>query len=357
MSQPPPPELPVIAVSTMSATIYQEFSASLEGSKDIEIRPQVEGYLERIYVDEGAYVRKGQLLFQINARPYREQLNNAQASLAAARAGLSNAAINVSKLTPLVQHNVISDVQLKTAQTAYEAAAANVAQAQAQVGNARISLGYTSIKAPAEGYIGRIPFKTGSLVGMSTPEALTVVSDIKVVFAYFSMSENDFLQFKNQYEGGTIEEKIKKMPPVELVLPDGSLYPQKGIVQMVAGQFDNTIGAITFRAAFPNPDWLLRSGNTGKVRIAKELKAALVVPQEATFEIQDKVFVFAVGDSNKVTSKPLTISGKTSTYYFVESGVQANEKIVFAGTGNLSDGMVIVPQPISTDSLFKAKPF
>ncbi|MCU7547769.1 efflux RND transporter periplasmic adaptor subunit [Chitinophagaceae bacterium LB-8] len=352
----PPPSLPVVTVINMPATTYQEYSASLEGIKDIEIRPQVEGYLERIYVDEGAYVRRGQPLFQINVRPYREKLNNARASLAAAKANLSNAEINVSKLTPLVQNNVVSDVQLKTAKTAYDAAVANVAQAQAMVASAQIDLGYTSIKAPVDGYIGRIPFKTGSLVLMNTPQALTVISDIKEVYAYFSLSENDFIQFKNRNEGNTIEEKIKKMPPVELVLPDGSLYPQKGKVQIVAGQFNNTIGAITFRAAFPNTDRLLRSGNTGKVRIAKELKTALVVPQEATFEIQDKVYVFAVGDSNKVASKPLMISGKTEAYYFVESGVKADEKIVFAGIGNLKDGMVIVPQPISTDSLFKVKP-
>ena len=356
MMEQPPPALPVVTVSNTPATTYQEFSASLEGSKDIEIRPQVEGYLDKIYVDEGAYVRKGQLLFQINSRPYNEQLNNAKASLAAAKANLANAEINVSKLTPLVQNNVISDVQLKTAKTTYDAAAANVAQAQAAVGNAQINLGYTLIKAPVDGYVGRIPFKTGSLVGINTPTALTVVSEIKEVYAYFSLSENDFMQFKNQYEGKTIEEKIKKMPPVELVLPDGSIYSQKGKVQIVAGQFDNTIGAISFRAAFPNTDRLLRSGNTGKVRIAKVLNAALVVPQEATFEIQDKVFVFAVGDSNKVASKPITISGKTNAYYFVESGVKAGEKIVFSGTGSLKDGMVIVPQLISTDSLFKAKP-
>lgn len=352
----PPPSLPVVKVINMPGTTYQEYSAALEGRKDVEIRPQVEGYLDRIYVDEGAYVRRGQSLFQINARPYREQLNNARASLAAARANLSNAEINVSKLTPLVQNNVISDVQLKTAKTAYDAAVANVAQAQAMVANAQINLGYTSIKAPVDGYIGRIPFKTGSLVGMNTSQALTVISDINEVYAYFSLSENEFIQFKNQNEGNTIEEKIKMMPPVELVLPDGSLYAQKGKIQIVTGQFNNTIGAITFRAAFPNTDRLLRSGNTGKVRISKELKNALVVPQEATFEIQDKVFVFAVGDSNKVASKPLTISGKTQAYYFVESGVKANEKIVFAGIGNLQDGMVIVPQPISTDSLLKVKP-
>jgi len=146
------------------------------------------------------------------------------------------------------------------------------------------------------------------------------------------------------------------MPPVELVLPDGSIYSQKGRVQIVAGQFDNSVGAISFRAAFPNTERLLRSGNTGKVRIAHLRSNAVVVPQEATFEIQDKVFVFVVGDSNKVLSKPIVVAGKTASYYFVESGVQAGEKIVFAGTGNLQDGMVIQPQLISTDSLFKVKP-
>ena len=350
------PSLPVITVSSTSATTYQEFSASLEGIKDIEVRPQVEGYLDKIYVDEGAYVRKGQSLFHINDRPYAEQLNTAKAGLAAAKANLSNAEINVSKLTPLVQNNVVSDVQLRSAQVAYDAAAASVAQSQAMVQSAEINVGYTLIKAPVDGYIGRIPHKTGSLVGMNTAVALTVISDIKEVYAYFSLSENDFLRFKNQFAGNTIEEKIKNMPPVELVLPDGSIYSQKGRVQIVAGQFDNSVGAISFRAAFPNTERLLRSGNTGKVRIAHLRSNAVVVPQEATFEIQDKVFVFVVGDSNKVLSKPIVVAGKTASYYFVESGVQAGEKIVFAGTGNLQDGMVIQPQLISTDSLFKVKP-
>lgn len=351
-----PPTLPVIAVSNTSATTYLEYSASLEGSKDIEIRPQVEGYLEKIYIDEGAQVRKGQPLFQINSRPFTEQLNNAKASLAASKANLATAEINVSKLTPLVQNNVISDVQLKTAKAAYDAATANVAQAQAMVSNAEINLGFALVKAPVDGYIGRIPHKTGSLVGLNTVEPLTVLSEIKEVYAYFSLSENDFVQFKNQFAGNTVEEKIKKMPPVELVLSDGSIYKQKGKVQMVTGQFDNSTGAISFRASFPNTDRLLRSGNTGKIRIPSVLNNALLVPQEATFEIQDKVFVFALGDSNKVISKPIVISGKTAAYYFVASGVNAGEKIVFSGGGNLKDGMVIVPQPMSSDSLLKAKP-
>jgi membrane fusion protein (multidrug efflux system) len=348
--------LPVLTVQMLPATTYQEFSASLEGAKDIEIRPQVEGYLDRIYKDEGSYVRKGQSLFQINDRTYRAQLNNAKANLAAAKANLVNAQISINKLTPLVQNNIVSDVQLQTAKATYNASAAQVEQAEALVRNAEINLGYTLIKAPVSGYIGRIPLKIGSLVSSNTDEALTVLSEVKDVYAYFSLSENDFLIFKEQFPGNSIEEKVKKMPPVELVLSDNSIYPEKGKVQTVLGQFNNSTGAISFRAIFPNANNLLRSGNTGKIRIPQTNKAALVVPQESTFEVQDKVFVYVVGDSNKVMSKPLVIKGKTASYYFIEGGLQPGEKIVFAGTGNLRDGMPIVPQPISVDSLLKAKP-
>ena len=351
-----PQSLPVVAVTAMPATTYQEFSASLEGSKDIEIRPQVEGYIDKIYVDEGAHVRRGQPLFHINDRPFREQLNNARASVAAARANLANAQINVSRLTPLVQNGIISDVQLRTAQASYNAALANVQQAQALVQSAQINLGYTLIKAPADGYIGRIPLKTGSLVNTATPEPLTVLSEIKDIHAYFSLSENDFIQFKNQFAGNTIEEKIKQMPPVELVLADGTVYPKKGKVQTVSGQFNNNTGAISFRANFENTDGLLRSGNTGKIRIPRTLASAVVVPQEATYEMQDRVFVFLLADSNKVASSPITITGKSGNYYLVESGVKAGDKIVFSGLDRLQDGAVIQPQPISMDSIIKAKP-
>jgi membrane fusion protein, multidrug efflux system len=356
MPQQAPQSLPVVAVTTMPATTYQEFSASLEGSKDIEIRAQVDGYIDRIYIDEGAHVRKGQALFHINDRPYREQLNNAKASLAAAKANLANAQINVSRLTPLVQNGIISDVQLKTAQASYNAAAASVSQAQATVQNAQINVGYALVKAPADGYIGRIPFKTGSLVGTTTTEALTVLSDIRQIYAYFSLSENDFIQFKNQFAGTTVEEKIKKIPPVELVLADNTIYPKKGKVQTVSGQFNNNMGAISFRAGFDNTDGLLRSGNTGKVRIPRIITSAIAVPQEATFEMQDRTFVFILSDSNKVASSPITIAGKRGNYYLVESGVKPGEKIVYSGLDRLQDGAVIQPQIISMDSLLKANP-
>ncbi len=352
---PPPQLLPVITVASMPATTYQEYSASLEGSKDIEIRPQIDGYIEKIYVDEGAHVRKGQPLFQINSRTYLSELNNAKASLAAAQANLANAQINVTKLTPLVQNNVISDVQLKTAQATYNAAAASVSQAEAVVKNAQINLGYTMVKAPVDGYIGRIPHKTGSLVGTTTAEPLTAISEINKVYAYFSLSENDFFQFKNQFPGKTVEEKIKQMPSVELILADDSVYSEKGKVEIVSGQFNSSMGSITFRASFQNKEGLLRSGNTGRIRIPRSIASSVVVPQEATFELQDKVLVFALGDSNKVASKPITIAGKSGNYYLVEKGINAGEKIVYTGLDRLQDGAVIQPQFISMDSLLKAK--
>jgi len=357
----PPPQLPVVAVTTAPATTYQEFPASLEGKVNVEIRPQVKGYLEKIYVDEGAYVKAGQPLFKINENIYREELNNAQSNLLAAEANVQKAQVEVDRLTPLVENNVISDVQLKTAKAAYDAAKASVEQARAMVGNAQINVGYTYIKAPVNGYIGRIPFKLGSLVGNGEDQPLTILSEVNEMYAYFSMSELDFIAFKNRYEGNTLEEKLRHVPPVQLVLANDSIYEQKGKIEVVEGQFDKTVGAINFRASFPNQSRILRTGNTGKIRLPQMFASVLIVPQEATFEIQDKIFVYTVADSNKIVTKPITISGRTTNYYYVSNSIKAGEKIVLSSQstllmGGLRDGMPITPQMVSTDSLLKAKP-
>lgn len=351
-----PQSLPVLSILSENATTYRDFNASVEGTKNIDLRPQVDGYLEKIFIDEGAHVHKGQLLFQIDDRPYREQLQNAKASLLSAKANLEAARINVDKLTPLIQNNLISDVQVKTAKAAYDAAKANVAQAEAIVNNAQINVGYTSITAQADGYIGRIPYKIGSLVSRSSPEPLTVLSEIDNVYAYFSLSENDFIQFKERFSGNTLEEKLKQMPPVELILADNSLYAEKGKVEVAEGQFNKNMGTISFRATFPNANGLLRSGNTGKIRIPQTLNDAVIVPQEATYEIQDKIFVFVMGDSDKVMSQPITITGRSGNYYLVNHGVKPGDKIVYSGLDRLRDGVVIKPQAISMDSLLKVNP-
>jgi len=341
----PPVAAEVVTIASGSATTQSDYTASIEGKVNVEIRPQVEGYLEKVYIDEGAYVKAGQPLFKINDRPFREQVNNAQANLHAAEAAVANAQLEIDKLTPLVQHKVVAEVQLKAAQAAYRAAKANVEQARAMLETARINMGYTLITAPVSGYVGRLPKKQGALVSRTDPEALTRLSDVHEIHAYFSLSENDFIRFKEHYPGSTLEEKLKNLPPVSLVLADNSEYPEQGRIDMIDGQFDRNTGAITLRAVFPNEKGLIRSGNTGKVRLSRQYDNTVLVPQSATMEVQDKVFVFTVKDGNKVSRQPVTVTGKSGSNYLVSEGVKAGDRIVFNGLDHLQDGAVIKPEP------------
>jgi len=341
---PPPPVLPVLAITSANTTTDAEYPASIQGTVDVEIRPQVSGNLDHVLVDEGAYVSKGQSLFKINERPYREQLNNALASLHAAEAALINSQLEVDKLTPLVQNKVVSDYQLKTAKASQKIAAANIEQAKAMVASAKINLGYTNVTAPVSGYIGRLPKKQGSLVSASDIEPLTTLSDVHEVFAYFSLGETDFINFKSQYAGNSIGDKIKKLPPVSLILADNNAYPKTGKIDMVDGQFDKTTGAITLRATFPNANGTLRSGNTGRIRLGLQHDDAILVPQSATIEMQDKVFVFTVSKDNKVTKMPITVVGKSGTNYLIKDGVKSGDQIVLSGIDKLQEGQVIQPE-------------
>lgn len=339
-----PATLPVLNITYETAATETEFPVAIQGKNDVEIRPQVNGTLDKIYVDEGAFVNQGQPLFKINDNPYRQQLNNASASLNAAQAALINAQLEVEKLTPLVQNKVVSDYQLKTAKANVSISKANVAQNRAAVEAAQINVNYTLIKAPVSGYIGRLPKKQGSLISVNDPEALTRLSDTKEVYAYFSLGENDFINFKSNYQGTTISDKLKNLPPVSLVLSDNSIYSQTGKVDMVDGQFDKTTGAITLRAKFPNANGLLRSGNTGKVKISIQHDNSIVIPQDATIEIQDKLFVFLVDKKNIVARQPIQVSGKSGTNYLVKEGIKTGDRIVLKGFENLPDGATIIPE-------------
>lgn len=338
--------VPVFAIGSGDAVTYQEYPVAVEGRINVEIRPQVDGYLDKVYVDEGAFVKAGQALFKINENRYRELLNNAQGAANAADAAVINAKLEVEKMTPLVEGKVISEYQLKSAKASLKIAEANKKQAEAAVASARINVGYTLITAPVDGYITRLPKKQGSLVSAADPLPLTLLSDIGEVHAYFSIGESDFIAFKERYAGNSINDKLKNLPPVTLVLADNSVYEQKGKIDMVDGQFDKTTGAITLRANFPNPKGLLRSGNTGRVRLGITHNNAILIPQSATVEVQDKVFVYAVSKDNKVNKIPVTIIGKSGTDYLVKDGVKAGDRIVFKGFETLQDGTVIVPEKI-----------
>ncbi|WP_394339761.1 MULTISPECIES: efflux RND transporter periplasmic adaptor subunit [Mucilaginibacter] len=343
---PPPPALPVATITSGSETTFQEYPASIEGTVNVEIRPQVSGTLDKVFVDEGAFVSAGQPIFKINEQPYRAALNNALASLHAAEAAHVNAQLEVDKLTPLVANKVVSDYQLKTAKAALDVAKANIESAKANVATAQINVGYTLIKAPVSGYIGLLAKKQGSLVAPADVAPLTQLSDVHDVHVYFSLGEKDFVAFKEQYPGANLKDKLKNVPSVSLLLADNTEYAKQGKIDIVDGQFDKNTGAITLRANFANPDGLLRSGNTGKIRLSLSHKDALIVPESATVEMQDKVFVFTVGDSSKVKKQPIDIVGKSGDHYLVKDkeGIKAGDQIVLEGIDKLQEGMVIQPQ-------------
>jgi membrane fusion protein (multidrug efflux system) len=349
---PPPPSLPVANIVSGTDTTYQEYPASIEGAVNVEIRPQVSGALDKVFVDEGAYVSAGQPLFKINELPYRAQLNNALASQHAAEGAIANAQLEVDKLTPLVENKVVSDYQLRSAKAAYQVAKANLEQAKANVSTAQINLGYTLIKAPVSGYIGRLLKKQGSLVAPADVEALTQLSDVHDVHVYFSLGEKDFVNFKEQYPGETLKDKLNRLPAVTLLLADNTPYAKAGKIDMIDGQFDKNTGAITLRASFINPQGLLRSGNTGKVRLSLQHTNTLIIPESATIEMQDKIFVFTVADSNKVKKMPITVVGKSGINYLVKDGVKAGDQIVLSGVDHLQEGEVIAPQK-ATDKVAK----
>ncbi|MEI8033494.1 MAG: efflux RND transporter periplasmic adaptor subunit [Chlorobiaceae bacterium] len=350
------PTLPVMAVNAGDATVSTQYSAMLEGKVNVEVRPQVDGTLRSINVEEGAFVKAGQALFKIDDTPYREQYNSALALQHAAEATLVAAKLNEEKLVPLVQNNVVSDIQLKTAQANTQAAIAAVEQSRASARAAKVNLDYTTVKAPVSGYIGKIPFRVGSLVSKNQSAWLTMLSDVSEISANFSMSEIDFMKFREHYAGGSIEEKVKRVAPVSLIMADGSLYPEKGSIGTISGQFDQGTGSVRIRAAFPNPKATLRAGSSGKVVIESLYHNELLVPQAATVELQDKIFVFVLGKGNSVRKQVIAVAGKSGSSYIVSEGIKAGEVIVTAGIEKLQEGTVIKPvRPVSVVAAVPAK--
>ena len=341
--------LPVQTIDTATAITVKDYLGTIEGKVNVEIRPQVEGILEEIYVDEGAFVKEGQTLFKINSQPYKEDLNNAIANENVEKAKLENAKLEVERLKPLVENDVISDVRLRTAMSDQDVAKASLDKASAAVASARINLEFTNIKAPVSGYIGRIPKRIGNLVAKNDSQPMTVLSDISEVFVYFAMSESDFLYFRKKYgnrnteDGDTSNVREHFIPPVSLILADGEEYHDRGVVDAIDGQVNRTTGAISLRATFPNKDNILRSGNTGTLKMEERQPGALLVPQVATTELQDKIFVYTLTPDNKVKQQAISVSGKSGSNYIVASGLEIGDRVIMTGFDKLSDGMEIQP--------------
>ncbi|MCY1634128.1 efflux RND transporter periplasmic adaptor subunit [Marinifilum sp. D737] len=339
-----PMPFPVKTAEKSDVTTYTEYAANIEGVQNIEIRPKVDGFIDEIYIDEGDQVTKGQLLFKLSAETLSQQVKAAKANIKVAEAQVFSAQVEVDKITPLVEKNIISSIQLKTATSNLNAAKAQLAAAEAQYQNTRENLEYTMIKSPVEGIVGSLPYKVGSLVGRTEAKPLTTVSNIKNVHAYFTLNEKQLLQFNRQLNGNTANEKIKKMPEVELVLADGSLYEFKGKIETINGMVNPRTGSISYRAIFPNPNNLLRSGISGKVKMPSDMNDIVLLPQKATYELQGKKFVYLVGKENKVESKEVIIASTVDNHFIVKGGVNPGQQYVVDGLIKLRDGMQIIPQ-------------
>ena len=348
-------EYKTLTLELKTATLYADFPATIQGQQNIEIRPRVEGYIDKIFVDEGAVVKTGQPLFKISAPEYEQEVRTASASIKSAQASVSAAKLAVNKVKPLVEKGIISKYDLESAQYNYESAMATLAQANAALVNAKTNLGYTTVTSPVNGVVGSIPFRLGSLVSSNTADPLTTVSSIGNVYAYFALNEKKLLDFTQNTAspGTTLAQKIKNMPEVSLLLSDGTTYPEKGRVETVNGLINTETGSVTFRARFANPKSIIRSGSSTTVRIPNEVVEKIIIPQSATFELQDKIFAVTVGKDGKTKNVNITVLENTAgNYYVVTSGLKTGDEIVLEGVASLKDGSQIKPQNQNPETVY-----
>ena len=336
------PEIAVMEVNTTTANLTNSYPATIKGKQDVEIRPMVSGFITKLHVDEGAVVRKGQVLFIVDPTQYEAAVRTAKAAVATAEAAVSTQQMTVDNKRQLNQKNIVSDYDLKMAENQLAQTRAQLAQAEAQLINAQNNLSYTEVTSPSDGVVGTIPYRVGSLVSASIATPLTTVADISEMYAYFSMTERQLLELVR--EGGTIKEILDKMPDVQLQLIDGTMYADSGRVETISGVIDQTTGSVNMRALFPNKRNILRSGGTGNVVFPNPLHDVIMIPQSATTEIQDKKFVFTLQPDNTLKNTEIKVftldDGK---YYYVTEGLKKGDKIAIEGVQSLKDGEAITP--------------
>jgi len=336
------PTYKIFKAKTSNTTLLKEYPVKLEGITDIEIRSKVDGYIEKIYVEEGEIVKKGQTLFQLET-----QITSQEAAIA--KANLEAAQLEVNRLTPLVERNIISQVNLDTAK-------AKLAAVKSSYQSILAKINYATIKSPSNGVIGDLPLKIGSYVSMQTAQPLTIISDISTINAYFSINEKEQLELVMESEGNTFEDKISKIPPVQLMLSNGMIYNEKGIIKTISGQANVQTGSFRVKASFPNPNRLLRSGETGIIQIPTYIKEAILIPQTATFELQDKRMALILDADNHVKNVPIEVRPVPGGQYFVvDEGLNIDDKILIEGVGLISEGTKINPIIVDYDQVIISK--
>jgi RND family efflux transporter MFP subunit len=332
---------PITSPVILDTSYIKEFVADLHAIKNVEIRARVYGEIKKIHIDEGRAVKQGQLLFSIEDYSYREELSKANSQLKNAVAEAKSAELDLMNTKALLEKNIVSSTEVARAEAKLEALNAKIEEARSLVSNANLKLSFTQIKAPFDGIIDRIPLKMGSLVNEGT--LITTISDINEVFAYFNVSENEYLNFVTQ----TKQQAENK--EVSLLLANSEEHPYKGKIETIEGEFDKATGNISFRARFPNPDKILKHGASGKVLLKTNLNKVMIIPQKSTFDIQDKTFVFLVDQNNEVKLQNIKTKLRLPHLFVLESGLTPKDRIVYEGLQRVREGDKIIPEPTSID--------
>ena len=335
-------EYAVRTVSTTSTELETSYPATIKGVQDVEIRPKVSGFITKLCVKEGQNVKKGQLLFVIDNVTYEAAVRQAKAAVNSAKAQLNTAKLTYDNSKNLFDNNVIGSYELQSAKNSYETAQAALAQAQASYTSAKQNLDFCYVTSPANGVVGMLPYKVGALVSASSQQPLTTVSDISSMQVYFSMTEKDLMDLAKT--AGGMQAAINEYPAVKLKLADNSIYGHEGHVAAVSGVIDPTTGSSQVRADFPNPEHILKSGGSGSIIVPHKDANAILVPQDAIVEVQNKHFAYILGAGNKVKYTEITIDpNNDGKNYIVTSGLKAGDKIVVSGVTALTDGQEIKP--------------
>lgn len=335
-------EYAVVTVQPASSELKSTYPVVIKGKQDVEIRPKIAGFITELCVDEGSVVQKGQTLFVIDPVQYEAAVKVAEANVEVAKSRVATARLTAGNKQELQKKNIISAYDLQMARNDLASAKASLALAEAQLVNARNDLSYTRVTSPATGVVGTIPYRVGSLVSSSVTTPLTTVSNITEMYVYFSMNEKQLLDLVRQ--GGTVKEILARMPEVSLLLADGTIYSEKGKIETLSGVIDQATGAASMRATFPNSKNILRSGGTGSVIIPYYRENVIIIPQKATYEIQDKKFVYVVQDDSTVKNTEIEVFGlDDGVSYVVTAGLKGGDRIVVEGVGTLHDGAQIKP--------------
>lgn len=328
--------VPVVELQPMNITLPKTYVSDIQAIQFVEVRAKVEGFVDRIFVDEGQFVKKGQNLFQLTSNEYNEMVNSANARLLQSKAEAQAAQLEVDRLKVLVDKNIIARSEYQLALSKKTVAESAIAEAEAMLKNARTGLSYTTIKAPFDGIVDRIPYKTGSLV--TAGDLLTNITDISEIFAYYKVTENEYLKYmRDKIENETLDDQ-----DVSLILSDGAFYEYTGKLETMEADFERGTGSIAFRVRFPNPDQLLKHGSTGKVQMSETLENIFLIPQKSTFEIQDFTYVYILDKDNKVTVRSFKPLQRFGLFYITDS-FEIGDRIIYEGIQQVKDGMLIEP--------------